>query len=572
MAHQAYERLQKEMKKHPKRISKKVHMDKWRKYWREAGPVRFAEEYLFCPINVPPYPNWKELQEESYCKGCKKMHKKFRNNGVPYHIILSEQQKELLLDLWERGQRLIIVSAGRGCGKTFIVAVWDCWRMACFDHYQITVMGGSQEQSEICQEYIDYWRGVHPEVEYIVNKSTKGIHPKATSRYGAKLKFSPCSPTAARGPHVNEVQADEACTAEAKGKDGIAAIKALDWQITGRPDTYIMILSTSHYLFGRFYEILSDPKKFGDFKVYFWTIADHVSGKPVEQMYKDKNPKNWKPAVWWMSQKNIRKLRRKTSDEEWLCEALGRPSMASGAVFKREDLDIIICGVEINKQCENCIPYKWGYCKLIEQFQLGHQADPIAYIIERRAGYDYGDVAPNALTIGGRKTIGGKTYIFILFNDEIIGLRPEELIKWITNHLKIFRCFTIIPDPSAAGAIVSRRLDELGFATYIIGEAEKAQRVWIVKKIIERHAIIIPKAFWHLTDSLRKLAYDEKGKIRKINDHSFDSLQYLCVDWGDIVGEGGNIEDVFAVLLGKKTVEKIRKGEDVPTGIPDLFG
>jgi len=403
---------------------------------------------------------------------------------------------------------------------------------------------------------------VNPKVKHIIIKSTKGIKPKATTIFGSKIKFSPCSPESARGPHVNEVQGDEACTAEAKGKEGLEAIKAVDWQITGRPDTYIMLLSTSHFLFGRFYEILSDPKKFGDFKVYYWSIAKHKTGFPVEKMYKDKNPDNWIPAVWWMTQDNIRKLRRKASDEEWLCEALGRPSMASGSVFKRDDLDIIHC-----EQCPECIPYKWGHCKLIEQFNLGHKLDPTAYIIQRRAGYDYGDVAPNALTIGGRK---GKK-IFILFNDEIIGLRPEELVKWIIDNLKKHKCFTITPDPSAAGAIISKKLDEVGIAVYLIGEAEKQQRVWTVKKIVERHAIIIPKAFWHLMESISKLSYNDKGKIRKINDHSFDSLQYLCVDWGDIVGEGGNIEDVFNILLGKKEVEKTHKQGGNISGIPQLF-
>lgn len=533
-----------------KKKSTKIDIEEWKTYWREAGPIRFAEEYLFCPLNVPPFPNWKELQEEFYCKACKKKHMRFRPSGVPVHLVLSEQQKEVLYDAWKNDVKLIIVSAGRGAGKTFCLAVWNCWRICCFDYYEITTMGGSAKQSKLLQKYIDYWRGQHKEVKYVVTESAKSIGNRGCrTRFHSENNYIACSPTAVMGPHVNEVQIDEECAAESKGTEGEEAIEAIDWQITGRTDTFIWRTSTSHYIMGKFYEILKSPEKHG-YKAYFWGIAKHVSGRPAYMMYGDKNPKNWIPAVWWMTQEDIVKLRRK-SDEEWLCWALGYPSMASGAVFRETDLDVVICN-----RCpvDECYPYKWGKCKLIKEFDLGDEKDPTKNVRDRRGGFDYGDPKPCALLIGGIKN----KFIFILYADEQKGLGSKELIDWIKNKLNAWRAYIMnIPD-SVGGNFVREALDEEGFTIHLLEEKEKAERVMNIKGIVERHAMIIPPAYWYLVQSMRSVHRDKRGKIVKHNDHSFDSCCYLCVDWGDVEG---NIEDFFEIVV-KGTLKK-------PFNVPD---
>ena len=74
---------------------------------RENGPVWFAENVLTTPPKVPCYPNWKKHQKSLYCEGCEKEHTKFHEgtfaitDGTPYHLILSEDQKEFLNDLWK---------------------------------------------------------------------------------------------------------------------------------------------------------------------------------------------------------------------------------------------------------------------------------------------------------------------------------------------------------------------------------------------------------------------------------------------------------------------------------------
>lgn len=550
-----------------KRQSKKTDIAEWKRYWKEAGPIRFAEEYLKCPLNVPPYPDWELLQEEYYCHACKKRHMKFHDNGVPYHIILSDGQKEVFTDAWLNGVMLILISAGRGAGKTFSLAIWNCWKLATHDDYEITTMGGAAKQSKLCQKYIDYWRGQHPELKYIINESRKSIGNRVCkTRFSTENNYVACSPTAVMGPHVNEVQIDEECAAESKGVEGEEAIEAIDWQITGRRNTYIWRTSTSHYILGQFYEILKNPDRYG-YKVYIWGTVKHKSGKPSYLMYGDKNPENWEPAVWWMTKEDIKKLRKK-SDEEWLCWALGHPSLASGSVFREKDLDVCICNLcdsedGQTKSVDVCKPYDWKQCKLVKKYNLGDEQDTIKNVRERAAGFDYGDPSPCALIIGGVRN----KRIFVLYSDEQKGLSTKELTQWISNKLSVWKTFMMnIPD-SVGGNFVREDLDEKGYTIHLLEEQEKGFRVLNMKGIVERHAIIIPPAYWYLVKSLRGVHRDKGGKIKKFNDHSFDGCCYMCIEWGEIEG---NPEEFFDLAAEEGLHVKLHIPDDPDNKDPTL--
>lgn len=523
MSTKAYEKIERlRRRKSGKKRERDKEIEAWRKKYREAGPVEFSKILPSFP-DTPIHP---ELGRR------------------PEFIMLSPDQAEFLVDLWKGIAKLALVVAGRGAGKTAALAVWNCWRLTCFDYYTITCMGGSQEQSTIIQSYIDFWRDTVPEVRYCIPRSTKGgkTSPRCFGKQGSLVRFPPCSSTAARGPHVNEVQIDEACAAEAKSKDGVKAVDAAWWQIIGKgEDTILIMLSTAHYVFGKFYDYLTEPKKYG-FRVYRWAIAKHISGKKPEATYKDRNPNNWVPAVWWVTQDKIITLRKAKSDEEWLCEALGGISLASGAVFNHEDLGLAFCDI-----CPECDPYKWDTCELVRKLKLGTEINPTKYIIDRKAGYDYGAKAPNALTIAGKKG----NMIFILLNEELKGVRDEEIIDWLDTNLREWRCYTINPDPSAAGYIISQKLEDKGFTVNLLDEGGKTERIFNVKKFMERHLFVIPKAYWNLTRSLKKAAYDDKGKVRKTDDHSFDTLCYACVDW---IAEGSSPDEFFKLILGEKAV------------------
>ena len=530
-------------------VPKNINIEQWRKYWKNAGPIRFSEEYLFCPANVPPYPNWENLNTEAYCVGCKKVHKKFRPNGIPVHIILSNDQREVLIDAWQNGIMLILITAGRGAGKTFILSLWNCWKLATHDYYEITTMGGSAKQSKLLQKYIDFWRGQHKEVGHVIYKSPKAIGNRAcVTRMNSENTYIACSPTAAMGPHVNEVQIDEECAAESRGTEGMEAIEAIDWQITGRTNTMIWRTSTSHFILGKFYEILTNPKKLG-YKVYVWGIANHITGKSKNRAkYTDRNPNNWVPACWWITKSDITTLRKK-SDEEWLCWGLGFPSLASGQVFKPLDVKIITCDLCVREGNE-CVPYKWDHCKLIEKFNLGTEFHPIKNIIDLKAGFDYGDPAPCALVIAGTKTFKTDNLIFVLYAEEMKGLESIELYKWVLHKLSQYRVGTFYPDPSIGGKHVSEKVNNGGFTIYTLAEGAKEERVLNMKYIVERHLIIIPYTFWQLLNSMKMVHRDKNGKIKKYNDHSFDAICYVCSDWGDLESNAANVFDTVFEEFG----------------------
>jgi len=552
---QEMRRLREQLAKKQKKIVGEE-IKKWQRLVGKGGPIKFAKGILLCPTDVPPHPDFDpdnnpkvkcdgwyvddNGEEVCYCP-FKGLHERFRNNGVPYHIIPSENQIEFLNDLWTKPHvKLILLAAARGAGKTFCLGIWNCFQISTQDNYSITCMGGSSEQSELIQEYIDFWRLEVPMLSTIINRSLHGIKKSCRTIGLSKCKFPACSSLSSKGPHVNEVDIDEACAAEAKSEDGAKAVKSAPWQLTGKRVGKLIMTSTADYIFGTFYEFLKDPKKYG-FKTYQWSIAKHISGKKPMDTYTDKDPSHWKPSVWWMTNEEIRDKRTTKSDEEWLSMALGGASMASGAVFKKKDLDIAICSI-----CEECEPYNWDKCKLCEMLKLGTPEDPIKQIGERRGGWDYGDVAPCALTIVGRK----KDTVFVLYNHEQMGLREKEKISWIHDTCQEYKTWTFIPDPATGGKHLNEPIEDKGYAVYLIAEAEKIERVHNVINFVEKHKVVVPKKFWYLTQSLRKLAWDKSGKIRKKEDHSFDTLCYAMVDFR--VEEGGNILDEFLKQAKKK--------------------
>lgn len=491
-----YSSTMREMEKRRKRKEKgKQQHNDWRKKYRELGPVEFAHNELACPPDVPEHPTF----------------------GKPEYVILSPEQIDFLNDLW-KGQKLSIVAAARGAGKTFALAVYVCWRVACFDDYEVTCMGGSSQQSEYIQGYIDYWRVKNDILFDVINKSIGGhVAPRILSRWRAIARFSPCSPTASRGPHVRLVVIDEVCAAEEKGVDGQKAVKAAWWQIIGKKDTQLIMTSTAHHIFGTFYDYYSGPQG-KDFKKYRWSIAKHVSGiKNPYKTYTDINPDNWVPNVWWVTDEDVKALRKAKSNDEWLCEALGGISMMGGMVFKREDLDIAICS-----KCEECIPYHPQKCSLITDYKLG---EGLKNVTERVAGIDWGRRSPNAIVIIGRK---GER-IFVLFAEEMMSAVTEESLHWAKTHLNKWKCDTVYPDPSEKSMAMA--LEQLGeYAIILIwetlGKQAKLELMINVKRYFEKKLIVIPKAFEELIHSLRQMSLDDRGKIIKRHDHSYDALTY----------------------------------------------
>lgn len=474
-------------------------LEAFRAYWKKKGIIKFAEEYLTYQPDFPPHPDL---------------------GRIPPHIVLSPEQKAFLEDFMS-GTKKLLVCGARSSGKTFLLAILILFLLIVEPYYKVNFMGGSSEQSSLCQDYIDFWRDTLEEIKAIIKKSTRGLKPKILTIWGSRCDFKACSQASARGSHVPLLILDEACTAESRDIDSRKAVKASYWQVVGKPNSRLIMTSTANFLLGDFYKYLKAPQEYG-FSLHKWSIARHKSGKPNLAVYSDKNKENWLPNMWYVDVGDIQDLRKRSDDSTWLVEALGEVALSSGFVFKRTDLELAVCSL-----CEECEPYKWGHCRLIEKYRLGDAKNPTKHIGDRKAGYDYGAVSPNALTIAGRKG----SLIFVLFSSEIKGVRVSELMSWISENCEQHKAYTIIPDPSIGGQAISEALSGLGFAIYVIDSQRKDERIFNLRGLVERHLMIIPKAFTYLIESLKTVSYDERGKIRKLNDHSFDSLCYVTFEW-----------------------------------------
>jgi len=480
----------------------------WMKEWRERGVLDFAENVL----QIDP------------------------NTGEP--LLVSDDQKEFLLDMTVRNVQLAIISAGRGSGKTFILAVYVIWRIFTHERYNISCMGGSSEQSEKIQAYITGWLRHNADIRRFLWKDVMG---EVKSFANSAATFHSCSATSVRGPHTREIIIDEEAAGEERG--GTRYIRAAMWEVSTSKDMRIIKSSTPHLVHGDFLMTWNEYERLG-YKRYQWAIAKHISKeKDPYKIYQDTVSKHWVTNVPWSSDKTIQILRRNNSNEEWLVEALGALSISSGLVFRPADLEACICDKCLDEG-KPCRPYE-GYCPIVQyHLQLEGMArkkipqktsKALQHVGQRMLGIDYGDVAPDAYTAVGKF---GRV-AFILESVELTGQSNQDKIETAIDYTKKWHINTIRPDPSEPA--YNTELANLGFAVHELfsfeGGKEKRKYVWVMKRFIERHNLIIPCIFKDLIRSLKNLAYDKKGNIRKADDHSFDSALYAISFYGELMDE-----------------------------------
>lgn len=497
---------------------------KWREYWREVGPVRFANEIL----KIDP------------------------NTGGP--LLLSEGQKEFLDDVHKGLYRLVIIAAGRGSGKTFVLACYIMWRIYTHDNWSIACMGGSQEQSDKIASYITGWIRNNPVLEQY---SLKNIKKETITYNNSSASFHACSGTSVRGPHTTELIIDEQAAGEEKG--GGKYIQAALYDVSTSTNIRVIQSSTAQYIHGDFLKTWNEADKMG-YKRYTWAIAKHTSGnKDPYVVYKDQNPKHWVSNIPWIPTINVEILRKKASDDEWLVEALGGISMSSGLVLSPEDFKSCLC--DGKGLCNECKPYQEKECPIIQYIvnvMEGYGNVPIStteclkrFVKERVMGIDWGRGSPCAFVVLGKF----KDWVFVLEAVEFTGLTDREKIDYADELAKKWSIEIIRPDPREW--TLNGMLAEKGYSIHELfsfeGGNEKYQYVGTLKKYVERHQVIIPKIYEDLIRSMRMLSYDEDGKIRKVDDHSSDAMIYAISFYGEIDSESA-LWELLPVDRGLKSM------------------
>jgi len=503
----------------------------WRAEWKKNGIIKFALEVL----KIDPV--------------------------TGNLLLLSDDQKEFLYDV-THDVDLAIISAGRGSGKTFSLAIYVIWRIYTHDFYHISCIGGSQEQSDKIQEFIKGWIRHNPQLKAYTWKNVKGL---VKSYAESSVVFLTVSPTSTRGPHVRDVIIDEEAAGEEAG--GTKYIKASLWQGSTSEKLHIIKSSTPHYVHGDFLNTWNNFERMG-YKRYQWAVAKHISGeKDGKLIYEDFDPSHWFANVPWSSDDAIQKLRSSSSNDEWLVEALGTISLASGLVFNPANIDSCICSRCLDMHMQ-CYPYKEGHCPIVQYYmQLeGEEEKKIPSSIkkalqrvrDRIQGIDWGQIVPDAYAVTGRF----REAVFVLAHLELKGQTDEEKIDTAVDMAKKWNVEIIRPDP--AQWAYNNQLSNRGFAVHELfafeGGQEKKTYLFTLKRLIERHQLVIPCAFTDLIRSLKQLTYDKRGKVRKSDDHSFDALLYAVSYYGEFLdtptmpkrkdGKGG-----MGVQLWKKDVK-----------------
>lgn len=508
----------------------------FRRLWRARGPVLFAEHIL----KIDP------------------------NTGRP--LQLSDDQKELLLDLAFNGVKLAIIIAGRGAGKTFCLAVYIMWRIFTHENWGISCMGGSREQSDKIHSYISGWINNSEELNRYTLKCTLS---EVKTYSGSVATFHACSGTSVRGEHTHELIIDEQAAGEEAGKTRY--IEAAIWEVSTSPDIHIIKSSTAQYIHGDFIKTWNNADKLG-YKRYRWAIAKHISGnKDPYQIYKDENPDNWSSNLPWIDDTNIKILRRNKSNDEWLVEALGGISRSSGLVFNPLDIDIAICDY-CPRHDKECKPYKEGYCPLLHvQFELmgipkkSIEGKSVSQLLrnlkDRVEGIDWGRVSQCAYTVLGRFN----DYVFVLDHIEEAGMSDYQKVKRAIDLAKKWKVEIIRPDPREW--VLNNQIADAGFAVHELfsekGGIDKIGYISTFKRYVERHRFIIPYAFQDLIRSLKTVTYTKEGKIMKKGDHSFDSALYAISYYGEFADTAIWTKAITtAEEESKKREEAERKNEE----------
>ena len=190
-------------------------------------------------------------------------------------------QAKLLQACADLSKKQIILSAGRGAGKSRVVSWIVAWSMAClpdiFEKYNAVILGGSGGQSDIMYSYLkdDIYKTKYLESKLIANPTKR-----KTEFEGGFVKALTASETSVRGPHPELLILDEVAAA----KDEIirSALPMISGSLHGR----IIMLSTPHKMFGVFQEYwdsaeLYEYEKFGPWPL---TNCHHIDQEWVERM------------------------------------------------------------------------------------------------------------------------------------------------------------------------------------------------------------------------------------------------------------------------------------------------
>jgi hypothetical protein len=150
-----------------------------------------------------------------------------------------------------------------------------------------------------------------------------------------------------------------------------------------------------------------------------------------------------------------------------------------------------------------------------------------------------------------------RDWVFVLEAHETTGLTDQEKVAFAIELATKWEVDIIRPDPRewTLNNMVAEQTEAAVHELFSGPEGgnEKNKYVASLKKFVERHKLCLPRNFEDLIRSLGNLSYDEKGKIRKKDDHSADAMMY-AISYYDEIDENSAVWDLKSGERGFKSL------------------
>lgn len=404
----------------------------------------------------------------------------YRKNPVLYvknelGEIPSPDQEKVLMEIADLENKFIIISAGRGAGKTMLVSWIVAWSESLlpevFGGYDVNILGGSSKQS---QKMNKYFKSYIKKTELLSSNLLgvpKAFHTEFKHGTVAALK---ASETSVRADHIDLLVLDEVCSASDTLMESALP------QITGARHGRIILLSTPHKYFGVFRKYWDHAERLG-FKRYGpWPLTN----------------------CHWIDKQQLEFFKNIYSANKYKVEILGKFPDIGHNIWSTKQLEKAVAPE----------PFEWN---------KSYDTD---------MGVDWGQAVPFATVLTSVQYIDGIAYVpapQFVWEQELY----MDTVEWITEHFQKHRGNIVYVDNSHRGE--NERLEKEGcdIERVVFSTRSKGQMIETISSLLHHRKLVISPDNKLLIQQLQEAVWqvNEKTGMQKImkqagNDDCVDSL------------------------------------------------
>ena len=386
----------------------------------------------------------------------------------------------------------IVLCAGRGCGKTWSLAVIALWYAFVLSHLEnrpiaVAVLAGSKDESMRLFNYLRRILKGHKEIDQYIAQNQKG-GLKFTRDYiefknGSSIEALPCSMTGVCGPRANLLIIDEAGLEDFKEDVKNEAFEIITGQKYGR----IIMASTPYYYRSPF-------------------VATFLSKS------------GWRKIQWsqedcpWIKREEIERKRKEYSEVEFKIRVQGMPTPTEGKMFDQMKLKKVLFDPSEIHYAE--------YAKRIAGIDPGQSQASTALVI-----VEYNEVDKKFRVV----------HSYSWKEPDYTKIIPSIVQILISNLVSVVVVDSNPPPFTAMLKAATSNLNiEIKTRTFTHGGGDAMYHN--LKRIIEREMIEIPHLYTGkmntLVEQLRDMEWESKDPGRKQQTDLVDALALACSEEG----------------------------------------